>query len=1032
MLADRWQRLRAAYDAMMDAPESERPRILAELSGSDPELGRELKALVNAAATPDTFLDTPIARLIPARLQSGTLLCDRFLLLRMIGHGGMGEVWAAHDQALKEDIAIKTIRVAGDDPQSLKRFRREIQLARRIAHPNVCRVYELFEDTSVAPPRSFLTMELIEGETLAARLARLGAMDPVEALAVFRQTVAGVGAAHEADVTHRDLKPANIMLVSGSSGRRAVVMDFGLARDHTPGKSDGATLPGTLVGTPEYMAPEQVSGAPATAATDIYALGLILFEMLRGTRPFAGSSTLDSWMRRAREGPERLSGAVPGVEARIDSVIARCLEYEPSRRYQTANEVLRALDASFHLAVPRSRRFWIPAAVIALAILGTAAAMTWARLRPELPPAEALRWYDDAQEALSESASVRALNAIHRAIELAPTFAPSHAALAEIRLELDMPSAAQEAMLRANELARDRTRLPAEYVLYMDGIQALLQHQCDAAIDALRQLADTVDSPKRSSRMVTAARAMERCDRPDDAQALMADAAQVDPLNAAIPLRRARLAAGRREFKLAMTSLDTAEKLFRDRNNVEGIAEAFTARGALEVQQDLLQQADITLMRAGEVADSLDDVRQQIRIRLQQAIVHRKRGDLGAAEQLTSQAVELGRARNLETLALEGLFASGNVHLVRNQFSKAQELFERALRIAETHRHEEFQARARLALATAFVPSGQTARAVAAIAYARSYYERVHQLRNLAIASTLAGQIRLTLAEYDEATREFESAVAAARQQKDSEQEVRALENLGTALTGTGRYGDALMHYQRAADMHSASRQERRELFARLNIADLFSRMGRFKEAGETLADVRRSPPLSSEMQSRVLRVEAANLLRQGQFAAARAIGLKAFDVGDELPPERRWRVWITICQASGRLGLRAEAWRACQRVLDEASEASHSAVWLDAMLAQAEIALLFGNFDAARNGLGKVASHFGPERHREDRWKFLALSCAVVPAVDRTDLRGQLTRELEKLRLTWREGFGSWSTRHDVSAMLAQCGATTSTSMRP
>ena len=371
MLAEQWKRLRAAYDAVMDAPEADRQRLVDELSGSDPDLGRELSRLLGADPDGAAFLDTPLARLVSPRLAAGAVLAGRFTLLRPLGQGGLGEVWCARDQSLNDEVAIKMVHVAGSAPQDLRRFTREIQLARRISHPAVCRVYEFFEDVTVTPPRAFLTMELLEGETLAARLRRSGPMPAVEALAVFRQIAQGLGAAHDAGVIHRDLKPANIMLVSGSSTRQAVVMDFGLARDHVRVESDGTTMPGMLVGTPEYMAPEQVSGGAVTPATDIYALGLILFEMLRGTRPFASSSTLDSWMRRAREGPERLSGAVPGVQGRIDGVIRSCLEYEPARRPQSVSQLLRAIDNSFYIPLPRSRRFWTGAVAAAVLVAVT-------------------------------------------------------------------------------------------------------------------------------------------------------------------------------------------------------------------------------------------------------------------------------------------------------------------------------------------------------------------------------------------------------------------------------------------------------------------------------------------------------------------------------------------------------------------------------------------------------------------------------------------------------------------------------------
>ena len=168
-------------------------------------------------------------------------------------------------------------------------------------------------------------MELIPGKMLAVRLERDQRLSLEDALHVARDVAAGLTAAHAVDVVHRDLKPGNIMLTTGSAGRRAVILDFGLARDPQQIGGDGKTAVGTLVGTPEYMAPEQITGAAVTLATDIYALGLILYEMLDGRRPFAGLSTTDSWMRRAREGPKALSGVVPGVRAHIDAAIEKCL-----------------------------------------------------------------------------------------------------------------------------------------------------------------------------------------------------------------------------------------------------------------------------------------------------------------------------------------------------------------------------------------------------------------------------------------------------------------------------------------------------------------------------------------------------------------------------------------------------------------------------------------------------------------------------------------------------------------------------------
>jgi tetratricopeptide (TPR) repeat protein len=1022
VLAEQWKRLRAAYDAVMDAPVPDRPRLLDELSGSDPALASELGKLL-AVADDEVFLATPLARLAPPPLSADAELCGRFVLLRRIGRGGMGEVWAAHDRKLNEDIAIKIVRQDTTDAQAMRRVTREIQLARRISHPNVCRVNELFEDTSTTPPRSFLTMELLDGETLAARLARDGPMAPGEALDVFRLLVAGVSAAHDADVIHRDLKPANIMLLGDSGSRRVAIMDFGLARDPVRSESDGATAVGALLGTPEYMSPEQVSGGPVTPATDIYALGLILFEMLRGRRPFEGSNTLDSWMRRAREGPKRLSGVVPGVEARIDAVIGRCLEYEPGRRYQSAAELLKALDRSFYIAVPRSRRFWVPTAAAVAAALVAVGLVAWNSTRPELPPAQVMQWYEDAQQALAEGASVRALNAVNRAIELAPWFAPSHALLAEVQLELDMPGRAQESMLRAGENASQAGAWPALFTSHIAGMQALLLRQCDDAIREFRAMAAVEDS-LRPYRMVSAARAMERCDRPDDALALMQEGAALDPRNAAIPLRQALLFARRREWASATKALTVAESLFRDRNNLEGVGEALTLTGTFEVEQDLLEQATGTLAKASDVARSLDDVRQQVRIGIQQAIVARKRGQVNEANQLTESAIQLARRQDLETLTLEGLFASGNVHMVRIQLVEAEALFRRALTIAETHRHDEQRARARLALAGLFVRMPDAARAAEELAVAREYYARTKQTRLLATADVYQGQIHLMRAEFENAARRFESAMSQAARAGDREQEVTFRENLAAALAGSGDYATALERYTQALTVHMASRRVRSEVFARLSIAETLSRMGRFDEADTALAMALKGATLGPEIASQIWRVEALLALRRGRYAEAVRAARRVLASGPTLSRVRATQAHSVICVASARLKRMPQVKTACDEAIRLTADRSHPASWLQARLAAAEAYVVIAANVAAGDVLEEIAPVLAPKTDHEDRWRLLALLEITASNAPAAREAGTLTRELARLRLLWQDdGYWTWRRRTDVTALLASAG---------
>lgn len=1025
MSAERWQRLRDAYDAASSAAPVDRQRLLEDLHASDPALARELRALLEADAAPDHFLDTPIARLAPPEFEPGAVLCDRFAIREQIGRGGMGEVWAAFDRHLNEEVAIKTIRASPGAGGDLLRFKREIQLARRIAHPNVCRVHELFEDANVTPSRWFLTMERLEGETLAARLKRDGAVPPAEAIALAKEIAGGVAAAHVAGVVHRDLKPANVMLLSGSSSRRVAIMDFGLARSDGPRVDGGdGTASGLLVGTPEYMAPEQIAGGEVTPATDVYALGLILFEMLRGARPFAAGSTLESWMRRAREGPERLSGVVPGLEARIDQVIARCLEYEPERRFASARDLSDALTSTPFVTLPVSPRRlgWVAAAVLVVGALAGLGVWLGARVPPPTPAA--LEAYENALESLAESAVGRAFNQIQRAISLSPRFAPFHAALAEINLELDMPSRAQQAMLNASEMLTERTRLSVADRRYVEGIRFLLLFDCDAAIRALTERADASDPAMRPLRMVSSARAMERCDRIPEALGELTEAAKLNPRSAAVQLRTARISARASDYLIARGALNRAEELFKDEVNSEGIAEVVALRGQFHVEQNEFDQAEAVLKRAAGMADTLEDPRLQIRVMLQEAIALRKRGQFEGAGARLDKALEMARLRDLETLTVETLLNFGGVHLTANRFDEAEDYFRRATNIAEESAHPEYQARAAFSRASLLLRTMRPTDAMPLASAAAAFFERVRHPRNLATARMLVGQIHVMRGEYSQAITEQETTLAAVLTAKDSDQEASARENLATALAAAGRYSEALRELHAALKIHRSSRR-RSMSFALLNIADVASKLGRFPEAVEALAEVRRGGGHSPDMRAQILLVAADVELRRGRYAAALSLARESVTAGEGLSLERTLRARLTMCLASIR-SFRRMGRADCQDILKDERIRENHGLLQETRLAVAEAFIVTGRRADAMPLLADAGRRLSPHSPSEERVRYYALSTAAF-ATPQTEL----TREADGLRLTWQPDlYRSWSSRSDVTWWFALASRVENTSL--
>lgn len=288
-------------------------------------------------------------------LGPGTVVAERFRIVRRLGSGGMGEVYEAWDQELGTAVALKTLRsdLVGDHV-ALERFRREIQVARQVTHRNVCRIFDFVHDRAgdaggLQRRLVGLTMELLPGETLSDRLARTGPMAPERVLPIVRQVAAALMAAHRAGVVHRDLKAGNVMLVPGESEgvpERVVVTDFGLACQVAGPASSSPPLTGLnmVVGTADYMAPEQAQGTEATPASDIYSLGVILFELVTGRRPHEAPTPMATLLRRLREPAPSPRELRPDIELRWDLVIRRCLALRPEDRFGTAAEVVAALE----------------------------------------------------------------------------------------------------------------------------------------------------------------------------------------------------------------------------------------------------------------------------------------------------------------------------------------------------------------------------------------------------------------------------------------------------------------------------------------------------------------------------------------------------------------------------------------------------------------------------------------------------------------------------------------------------------------
>ncbi|HET6778335.1 MAG TPA: serine/threonine-protein kinase [Gemmatimonadales bacterium] len=297
----------------------------------------------------------PVHERLSASLASltGQVLDQRYQINRKLGEGGMSYVYQAQEIGTDKQVAVKIlIPRLSRDPASVERLRREATIATRLNHPNVCPILRMGETSEGL---IYLVMPYLEGEPLSEHEARRGPFPVAEGIPLLIQVCRGLGHAHELQIIHRDLKPENVMLVpdpSEQTGFRAVVMDFGLAKERRAGPDVvKLTATGIVLGTPEFMSPEQIRGKPLDGRSDVYALAILAFELFTGQLPFTGKSAQETMIARLRGAPMPLRAVRGELPVKLEAVISKALSVNPADRYGSMAEMAHALESVTNIGV---------------------------------------------------------------------------------------------------------------------------------------------------------------------------------------------------------------------------------------------------------------------------------------------------------------------------------------------------------------------------------------------------------------------------------------------------------------------------------------------------------------------------------------------------------------------------------------------------------------------------------------------------------------------------------------------------------
>jgi tetratricopeptide (TPR) repeat protein/tRNA A-37 threonylcarbamoyl transferase component Bud32 len=924
-----------------------------------------------------------------------------YRIVSKLGEGGMGVVYEAEDLTLGRRVALKFCSKDRDDPRLRANLLKEARAASSLSHPNIAHIYEFAE---IPGGDAFIAMELVSGANLS-RILSERRLSVEETMKVATGVASALAEAHRHGIVHRDIKPGNIQITAAGEVK---VLDFGIARPAIERAQDEATadaLTRTLegfTGTPLYMSPEQASGEHLDGRTDLFSLGVVLYECLTGKAAFAADSLPSILARLLTVDPPQPSRLNPQSPAPLDRIVRKLMVKDRRDRYASADELL----ADLRTPGRRHTRRRVMAALAGGTILagGGAGAWWWNTKRHRDPAAAALPWYRDGLAALHYGSYFKASKALARAVDIDPSYTMAHAYLAEAWYELDYLERAKDELLKTMAA---RASLPDVESTRLDAIQQTVMGEFKAAVERYQTVVSMAPPEERVDALFDLARAEERNRDTKKAMATYSEATGLDAQNAAVWLRLGELQARTGAQEDAGRSLDRAGSLFEASSNLEGVTECLYIRARYARTP---AEARALIDKAMSAARVTGNDQQQIKLLLLSSNVWLEVGQTPKALDEANNAITIARADGIENLASRGLIDLGNAVFVKGQTADALRTLQEALDIARRNREKRSEARALVNLGSVRIQTGDAAQGWQNVQEALTYYKQGGYRNEAAIALILLGRAAREKGDYDGARRAFDESAATMKPGEPSLPLGLAQEGLASLEVRQDQWPLALRTFDQARRTFEAVGNSSGVLNNEVNVALVHAMLGH-KGEGTAVS------PQAAEV-SRVSALEVT--LLQERFGEARTKAEALLRTADANDQDTRFRATLVLGLALARSGAGARAPEVCREAFDLAQATGKPAAQTDALLGLTEAALAAGNRKDAAKYAGRARASLQSAKQPESLWR----ACVMLMQSGTMDgaVAAQAAASLGELQASWpAEDFRSYLNRPVIRRLYAE-----------